>query len=197
MSIRFGRRTKIAFRRLTSLEASELRAFNLKTSADNSSDQMLVFGEALQGLLDDGLAGAGNPEHQAEPALLAMVRKGYPELELVGGVFTHEYYAVVARQGESDLLGAVNVALDGQARNLIMPHSSLAGDANLLVLPNIDAANISYNLLKMAAGGNIAIGPVLLGAAKPVHILTASTTVRRIVNLTALTVAGLRRRTLT
>ena len=71
----------------------------------------------------------------------------------------------------------------------LMPHSTLAGDANLLVLPNIDAANISYNLLKTAAGGNIAIGPVLLGAAKPVHILTASTTVRRIVNMTALTVA--------
>ena len=57
------------------------------------------------------------------------------------------------------------------------------------VRPNIDAANISYNLLKTAAGGNIAIGPVLLGAAKPVHILTATTTVRRIVNMTALTVA--------
>ena len=82
-----------------------------------------------------------------------------------------------------------DVALDGAARNLLMPHSSLAGDANLLVMPNIDAANISYNLLKTAAGGNIAIGPVLLGAAKPVHILTASTTVRRIVNMTALTVA--------
>ena len=63
------------------------------------------------------------------------------------------------------------------------------GDANLLVMPNIDAANISYNLLKTAAGGNIAIGPVLLGAAQPVHILTASATVRRIVNMTALTVA--------
>jgi malate dehydrogenase (oxaloacetate-decarboxylating)(NADP+) len=82
-----------------------------------------------------------------------------------------------------------DIAMDGQARAQIMPHSTLAGDANLLVLPNIDAANISYNLLKVAAGGNIAIGPVLLGAAKPVHILTASTTVRRIVNMTALTVA--------
>jgi malate dehydrogenase (oxaloacetate-decarboxylating)(NADP+) len=82
-----------------------------------------------------------------------------------------------------------DVALDGQARAVLMPRSTLAGDANLLVLPNIDAANISYNLLKTAAGGNIAIGPVLLGAAKPVHILTASTTVRRIVNMTALTVA--------
>ena len=82
-----------------------------------------------------------------------------------------------------------DVALDGAQRNLLMPHSTLAGDANLLVLPNIDAANISYNLLKTAAGGNIAIGPVLLGAAKPVHILTASATVRRIVNMVALTVA--------
>jgi malate dehydrogenase (oxaloacetate-decarboxylating)(NADP+) len=82
-----------------------------------------------------------------------------------------------------------DVALDGHARAMIMPHSALSGDANLLVLPNIDAANISYNLLKTAAGGNIAIGPVLLGAAKPLHILTPSTTVRRLVNMAALTVA--------
>jgi len=82
-----------------------------------------------------------------------------------------------------------DVALDGAARHALMPRSTLLGSANLLVLPNLDAANISYNLLKTAAGGNIAIGPVLLGAAKPVHILTASTTVRRIVNMTALTVA--------
>ena len=82
-----------------------------------------------------------------------------------------------------------DIALDSAAREVQMPQSTLHGDANLLVCPNIDAANISYNLLKTAAGGNIAIGPVLLGAAKPVHILTASTTVRRIVNMTALTVA--------
>ncbi len=82
-----------------------------------------------------------------------------------------------------------DVALDAASRKALMPNSTLIGNANLLVLPNIDAANISYNLLKTAAGGNIAIGPVLLGAAKPVHILTASTTVRRIVNMTALTVA--------
>ncbi len=82
-----------------------------------------------------------------------------------------------------------DVALDGAARAAAMPNTTLAGNANLLVFPNIDAANIAYNLLKTAAGGNIAIGPVLLGAARPVHILTASTTVRRIVNMTALTVA--------
>ena len=82
-----------------------------------------------------------------------------------------------------------DIALDGAARVAHMPDTTVIGDANLLVLPNLDAANIAYNLLKTAAGGNIAIGPVLLGAAKPVHILTASTTVRRIVNMTALTVA--------
>ena len=82
-----------------------------------------------------------------------------------------------------------DVALDAGQRREVMPDSPLVGDATLLVMPNLDAANISYNLLKVAAGGNIAIGPILLGAAKPVHILTASTTVRRIVNMTALAVA--------
>jgi malate dehydrogenase (oxaloacetate-decarboxylating)(NADP+) len=82
-----------------------------------------------------------------------------------------------------------DMALDGAQRRALMPRSTLQGDANLLVMPDIDSANIAYNLLKTAAGGGIAIGPVLLGADKPVHILTPSTTVRRIVNMTALTVA--------
>jgi malate dehydrogenase (oxaloacetate-decarboxylating)(NADP+) len=82
-----------------------------------------------------------------------------------------------------------DVALDPNLRREILPESTLEGEANLLVMPNIDAANISYNLLKTAAGNNIAIGPILLGAAKPVHVLTASATVRRIVNMTALLVA--------
>jgi malate dehydrogenase (oxaloacetate-decarboxylating)(NADP+) len=82
-----------------------------------------------------------------------------------------------------------DLALDPAGRAKLMPHSTLHGEANLLVLPNIDAANIAYNLLKTAAGGGIAIGPVLLGADKPVHVLTPSATVRRIVNMTALTVA--------
>jgi len=82
-----------------------------------------------------------------------------------------------------------DVALDAAARARTMPRSTLSGEANLLVLPNIDSANIAYNLLKTAAGGGIAIGPMLLGVAKPLHILTASATVRRIVNMTALTVA--------
>jgi malate dehydrogenase (oxaloacetate-decarboxylating)(NADP+) len=82
-----------------------------------------------------------------------------------------------------------DVALDHNLRSEVLPESTLEGDANLLVMPNIDSANISYNLLKTAAGNNIAIGPILLGAAKPVHVLTASATVRRIVNMTALLVA--------
>ena len=96
-----------------------------------------------------------------------------------------------AQAPELDVDGEMHgdVALDSKARTALMPRSTLIGDANLLVLPNMDAANISYNLLKTAAGGNISIGPVLLGAAQPVHILTASATVRRIVNMTALTVA--------
>ncbi|CAN7465667.1 NADP-dependent malic enzyme [Paraburkholderia hospita] len=82
-----------------------------------------------------------------------------------------------------------DLALDANLRKEILADSTLEGDANLLVLPNIDAANISYNLLKTAAGNNIAIGPILLGAAQPVHVLTPSATVRRIVNMTALLVA--------
>jgi malate dehydrogenase (oxaloacetate-decarboxylating)(NADP+) len=82
-----------------------------------------------------------------------------------------------------------DVALDANLRREILPDSTLEGEANLLIMPNIDAANISYNLLKTAAGNNIAIGPMLLGAAKPVHVLTASATVRRIVNMAALLVA--------
>ncbi len=82
-----------------------------------------------------------------------------------------------------------DVALDAGQRRALMADSTLVGDATLLVLPNLDAANIAYNLLKVAAGGNIAIGPILLGAARPVHILTPSTTIRRLVNMTALAVA--------
>jgi malate dehydrogenase (oxaloacetate-decarboxylating)(NADP+) len=66
------------------------------------------------------------------------------------------------------------------------PDSGFAGPANVLVMPNVDAANISYNLLRMAAGHGITVGGILLGAARPAHVLTPSATVRRIVNMTAL-----------
>ncbi len=79
-------------------------------------------------------------------------------------------------------------AFDPSLRTSLMPQTTLSGEANLLVFPNLDSANIAYNLLKTAASNNVAIGPILLGAARPANILTASSTVRRIVNMTALTV---------
>ena len=81
-------------------------------------------------------------------------------------------------------------ALNETLRKAALPETTLTGSANLLVLPNLDSANIAYNLLKTGAGNNVAIGPILLGCAAPVNILTASATVRRIVNMTALTVAS-------
>ena len=70
----------------------------------------------------------------------------------------------------------------------VFPGSRLARDANLLIMPSVDAANISYNLLKVTAGNGITVGPILLGTAKPVHILEPAVSVRRIVNMTALAV---------
>ena len=81
-----------------------------------------------------------------------------------------------------------DAALSAALRAIVYPQSSLKGEANLLIMPNLDAANISFNLLKVTGGEGITIGPILLGASKPVHILTPTATVRRIVNLTALVV---------
>jgi len=82
-----------------------------------------------------------------------------------------------------------DAALSEEIRLRVFPRTRLRGEANLLVMPNLDAANISFNLLKTAAGGGVTVGPMLLGAARPVHILTPSATVRRLVNMTALVVA--------
>ncbi len=79
-------------------------------------------------------------------------------------------------------------ALNEDIRREANPDSPLKGEANLLVMPNIDAANISYNLIKMTGGEGVTIGPILLGAARPVHVLTSTATVRRLVNMTALAV---------
>ncbi|MBV4397457.1 NADP-dependent malic enzyme [Advenella alkanexedens] len=81
-----------------------------------------------------------------------------------------------------------DAALDEDVRKRLLPSSTLSGSANLLICPNLDAGNIAYNLLKTCAGGNVAVGPFLLGVNAPIHILTASSTVRRIVNMAALTV---------
>ncbi len=81
-----------------------------------------------------------------------------------------------------------DAALDADIRKQIFPNAKMKDDANLLIFPTLDAANIAFNLLKTAAGEGMTIGPILLGSAKPVHILTATATVRRIINMTALTV---------
>jgi malate dehydrogenase (oxaloacetate-decarboxylating)(NADP+) len=83
-----------------------------------------------------------------------------------------------------------DVALSEELRLPLFPNSRLKGEANLLIMPNLDAANIAFNLIKMVAGEGATIGPVLLGAAKSVHILTSTATVRRIVNMSAMAVAG-------
>ena len=83
-----------------------------------------------------------------------------------------------------------DAALSEEMRTLILPGSHLKGQANLLVMPNLDAANIAYNLLKMTAGDGVTIGGILLGANKSAHIMTSTATARRIVNMSALAVAG-------
>ncbi|QAU33679.1 NADP-dependent malic enzyme [Janthinobacterium sp. 17J80-10] len=121
-------------------------------------------------LLSHSNFGTSNSESALKMrAALAILQEKAPDLEVDGEM-----------HGDT--------ALDSALLKKSMPDTRLKGAANLLVLPNLDAANISYNLLKNAAGNGIAIGPVLLGCAKPVHILTPSATVRRIVNLTALCV---------
>jgi malate dehydrogenase (oxaloacetate-decarboxylating)(NADP+) len=90
-------------------------------------------------------------------------------------------------QSEGEMHG--DAALSETIRRGYLPETTLSGSANLLVLPNLDAANILFNVLKMVGGNGVTIGPMLLGAAKPVHILTPSATVRRVVNMTALAVA--------
>ena len=79
-------------------------------------------------------------------------------------------------------------ALSDDIRREANPESPLKGEANLLVMPSIDAANIAFNLLKMTGGEGVTIGPILLGAARPVHVMTSTSTVRRLVNMTALAV---------
>ncbi|MBC7414628.1 MAG: NADP-dependent malic enzyme [Herminiimonas sp.] len=124
-------------------------------------------------LLSHSNFGSSNSESaQKMRAALALIRQNAPDLEVDGEM-----------HGDT--------ALNAKLLKSVMPDSPLKRDANLLVMPNIDAANIAYNLLKTTAGNGVAIGPILLGCAKPVHILTPSATVRRIVNMTALCVVDI------
>jgi malate dehydrogenase (oxaloacetate-decarboxylating)(NADP+) len=110
-----------------------------------------------------------SPSAQKMREALALVRERAPDLNVDG-----------------EMHG--DVALDPAMRAQILPDSTLVGEANLLVMPSLESANIAYNLLKTAAGNNVAVGPILLGCAAPVHIVTSSATVRRLVNMTALTI---------
>jgi malate dehydrogenase (oxaloacetate-decarboxylating)(NADP+) len=136
-----------------------------------AAEEMTRFGLSPRAaLLSHSNFGSSNSvSAQKMRAALALVKEQAPELEVDG-----------------EMHG--DVALDTKLRKTMMPGSDLKGDANLLIMPNIDSANIAYNLLKTAAGNGIAVGPILLGCASAVHILTPSATVRRIVNMTALCV---------
>jgi malate dehydrogenase (oxaloacetate-decarboxylating)(NADP+) len=112
---------------------------------------------------------ANTPTAQKMRAALRLIERVAPELEI-----------------EGEMHG--DAALSHQVRRHAFPGSRLKGDANLLIMPTLDAANIGFNLLKTAAGDGITVGPILLGAAKAVHIVTATASVRRLVNMTALTV---------
>ncbi|MCS0588695.1 NADP-dependent malic enzyme [Massilia norwichensis] len=151
---------------------------NENPSAEELAEITIMAAEELErfgitpraALLSHSNFGTSNSESaQKMRAALALVQQKAPNLEIDGEM-----------HGDA--------ALDSKLRAKIMPQSTLKGDANLVVMPNIESANIAYNLLKTAAGNGIAVGPVLLGCARPVHILTPSATVRRIVNMTALCV---------
>ncbi len=136
-----------------------------------AAEEMRRFGlEPHVALLSHSNFGSSNNESAKKMrATLEILQDLAPDLEVEGEV-----------HGDT--------ALDYSLLKKMMPDTKLTMAANLLVLPNIESANISYNLLKTAAGNGIAVGPILLGCAKPVHILTSSATVRRIVNMTALCV---------
>ena len=136
-----------------------------------AAEQMRHFGLVPRvALLSHSNFGSGNSESALKMrTVLDILQASTPELEV-----------------EGEMHG--DIALDFALLKKRMPNTTLTDSANLLVLPNIDAANISYNLLKNAAGNGVAIGPILLGCARPIHVLSQSATVRRIVNMTALSV---------
>ncbi|MDQ5879529.1 MAG: hypothetical protein QG638_2265 [Pseudomonadota bacterium] len=151
---------------------------NYDPSAEQLADMTLEAAEEIRrfgmqpkvALLSHSSFGTENtPTSQKMREVLRLLNERSPELEVDGEM-----------HGDA--------ALDEQIRQQTFPNSRLKGQANLLVMPTLDAANISFNLLKVAAGDNLTVGPILLGTAKPVHILTPTATVRRIVNMTALTV---------
>ncbi|WP_175731369.1 NADP-dependent malic enzyme [Burkholderia ambifaria] len=125
------------------------------------------------------------------PKVALLSRSNFGSGSAASGVKMRQALEIIRAQApdiEADGEMHGDCALDEGLRARLLPMSPLKGAANLLVCPNVDAGNIAYNLLKTEAGSNVAVGPFLLGVNAPVNILTSSATVRRIVNMTALTV---------
>ncbi|HZZ95147.1 MAG TPA: NADP-dependent malic enzyme [Usitatibacter sp.] len=139
--------------------------------AELASDEIRRFGLApkIAFLSHSSFGTSDAPSAVKMRTALEMLRAKRPDLEV-----------------EGEMHG--DAALSEEVRKEAFPNSRLQGDANLLIMPSLDAANISFNLLKVVGGAGITVGPILLGAARPVHILTPNATVRRIVNMTALAV---------
>jgi len=154
-------------------------AVNLDPTAEQIAEMTLLAAEQVQhfglkpsvALLSHSHFGTSDAPsaHKMREALELIVRKA-PDLAVDGEM-------------------RADFALSKAQREKEFPDSRLSTDANLLIMPNVDAANITYNALRMIAGEGITVGGILLGAAKPAHIMTPSSTVRRIVNMTAVAVA--------
>jgi malate dehydrogenase (oxaloacetate-decarboxylating)(NADP+) len=126
-----------------------------------------------------------------QPKVALLSRSNFGSGSSASGTKMREVLKLVTEQApDLEIDGEMHgdCALDEGLRQRILPHSRLQGSANLLVCPNVDSGNIAYNLLKTGAGSNVAVGPFLLGVNAPVNILTSSSTVRRIINMAALTV---------
>ncbi len=126
------------------------------------------------------------------PKVALLSASNFGSLDTPSAIKMREALALITeRAPELEVEGEMHgdAALSEDIRLRMFPRSRLRGEANLLVMPTLDAANIAFNLLKAAAGGGVTIGPILLGAARPVHIVTPSASVRRLVNMTALAVA--------
>jgi malate dehydrogenase (oxaloacetate-decarboxylating)(NADP+) len=150
---------------------------NFEPNAEQVAEMTILAAEEVRrfgitpkiALLSHSSFGTGNSTTALKMrAALALLDKIAPDLEI-----------------EGEMRG--DAALSDEVRRLAFPRSRLKGDANVLIMPTLDAANIAFNLLKTAAGDGITVGPILLGAAKAVHIISPTATVRRIVNMTALT----------
>jgi malate dehydrogenase (oxaloacetate-decarboxylating)(NADP+) len=151
---------------------------NIDPSAEDIAEITLLAAEEMRRfgitpkvalLSHSSFGSSSHPQASKMQGALELINAKSPELEV-----------------EGEMHG--DAALDEEVRVRAFPGSRLKGQANLLIMPTVDAANIAFNLLKSAAGGGVTMGPILLGVAKAVHILTPSATVRRIVNMTALTV---------